>query len=299
VTRPGSLLASRLPVPILPLSAQPIACWCRSNLAGAIKSGFRVRRNIAISSIRSFPSMAGLPYTSRAIREDQPGLAGADICRPGRPAGAARKRSNRKTCAGEPRARSSATVERISIGRGLPDRYDRHANREPGSQRRHNGPPFRVAGDAAQAGGRRRVRHRLRRFRHVLVGGDRGERHRDALHVRAQRQLGGYRRQKSCRVSSHYRLTVGTFEENVESVLGGRRVDIAFVDAIHTGAFVRDQYSILRRHLRPGALVLFDDIGFSADMRDCWTGIAAGPEVISSARLGDRLGIVEVGSKPP
>jgi len=49
-------------------------------------------------------------------------------------------------------------------------------------------------------------------------------------------------------VSSHYRLTVGTFEENVESVLGGRRVDIAFVDAIHTGAFVRDQYSILRRH---------------------------------------------------
>jgi predicted O-methyltransferase YrrM len=71
-------------------------------------------------------------------------------------------------------------------------------------------------------------------------------------------------------------------------------VDLAFVDAIHTGDFVRAQYAILKRHMRPGGLILFDDIAFSDDMASCWAQIAQGDEVIGSARLGRRVGVIEV-----
>ena len=94
-------------------------------------------------------------------------------------------------------------------------------------------------------------------------------------------------------ISHRYRLTVGTFEDHVASTLDGRGIDIAFVDAIHTDGFVTAQYAVLKRYLRKGALVLFDDIGFSEEMRSCWARIAVGPEVIASARLEHRLGILE------
>ncbi|CAN5310584.1 hypothetical protein BH10PSE9_BH10PSE9_21780 [soil metagenome] len=95
-------------------------------------------------------------------------------------------------------------------------------------------------------------------------------------------------------ISDRYTLTVGTFEDNAERVLAGRTIDIAFVDAIHTGAFVRAQYTILRRHMQAGGIVLFDDINFSDDMGACWSEIAIAPEVAASARIGNRLGIVEL-----
>jgi predicted O-methyltransferase YrrM len=101
-------------------------------------------------------------------------------------------------------------------------------------------------------------------------------------------------RENLAAISNRYRLTVGTFEDHVEAELAGRSIDIAFVDAIHTGSFVRAQYAILRRHTRRGSLILFDDIDFSGDMRACWTEIAAAPEVATSAQIGGRLGIVEL-----
>ena len=39
---------------------------------------------------------------------------------------------------------------------------------------------------------------------------------------------------------------------------------------------------------------LFDDIEFSDDMRQFWTEIATAPEVAASARIGERVGIVEL-----
>jgi hypothetical protein len=41
-------------------------------------------------------------------------------------------------------------------------------------------------------------------------------------------------------------------------------------------------------------LVLFDDIGFSPDMNQCWKDLAMRPEVASSYELGSRVGIVEL-----
>jgi predicted O-methyltransferase YrrM len=52
-------------------------------------------------------------------------------------------------------------------------------------------------------------------------------------------------------------------------------VDIAFIDAIHTPKAVLLQYDILKRIMKPGGLILFDDIGFSEAMKACWEKIAS------------------------
>lgn len=96
-------------------------------------------------------------------------------------------------------------------------------------------------------------------------------------------------------ISPDFRLTLGTFEEHAASVLGGKDVDICFIDAIHTREFVTRQYAIARRYMKAGALVLFDDIRFSPDMLACWTDIANAADVVSSAEIGRRVGIVELG----
>jgi len=96
-------------------------------------------------------------------------------------------------------------------------------------------------------------------------------------------------------VSSQFDLVQGTFEENIESMLPpDRRIDIAFVDAIHTSEFVFRQFAILLPHMDPGGLILFDDIDFSPDMVSCWETLSRHPRVRASAAIGRRLGIVEL-----
>lgn len=98
-------------------------------------------------------------------------------------------------------------------------------------------------------------------------------------------------------ISRAFDLVTGTFEERIDStLLPGQRIDIAFVDAIHTSAFVFRQFEILLPRMTAGGLVLFDDIDFSADMQSCWHTIARDPGVVASATFGRRLGIVELGS---
>lgn len=96
-------------------------------------------------------------------------------------------------------------------------------------------------------------------------------------------------------VSDRFTLTVGTFEQSVDSVLlPDQRIDIAFVDAIHTSAFVFRQFEVLLPRMAPKALILFDDIDFSADMAACWDRLSRHPGVLASATFGRRLGIVEL-----
>jgi predicted O-methyltransferase YrrM len=104
----------------------------------------------------------------------------------------------------------------------------------------------------------------------------------------------GIARRNLGRISPRFTLILGTFEENAAAALAGRTVEMAFVDAIHTSAFVHRQFDILRRHLAPGALVLFDDINFSDDMRACWAEIARQDSLAASASVGNRVGIVEL-----
>lgn len=96
-------------------------------------------------------------------------------------------------------------------------------------------------------------------------------------------------------ISQRYRLTVGTFEEHVGACLGERQcIDLAFIDAIHTPAFVLPQLELVLAHCRPDALVILDDIQFSVEMRACWDQLAAEARFRASLALGERVGLLEL-----
>lgn len=96
-------------------------------------------------------------------------------------------------------------------------------------------------------------------------------------------------------IDSRFVLTVGTFEDNAQAVIEDQAIDVAFIDAIHRSEFVLPQFGLIRERLRRPGLVLFDDIGFSEDMKSCWASVAAHPEVVSALAVDQRLGVVEVG----
>ena len=94
-------------------------------------------------------------------------------------------------------------------------------------------------------------------------------------------------------IGRRFELTVGTFEENIDRTLSpGERIDIAFIDAIHTSEFVEPQFELVANRIAPGGIVLLDDIDFSADMRSCWDRIRADRRLVASVEV-DRVGIVE------
>lgn len=95
-------------------------------------------------------------------------------------------------------------------------------------------------------------------------------------------------------ISKRFTLTRGIFEDCAANTLVEKSVDMAFIDAIHTSQFVYAQYEKLKPYFKRDALVLFDDIGFSPDMNQCWKDLAVRPEVASSYELGSRVGIVEL-----
>jgi predicted O-methyltransferase YrrM len=74
----------------------------------------------------------------------------------------------------------------------------------------------------------------------------------------------------------------------------GRQVDIAFIDAIHTGAFVRSQVDLLLPGMKPGGLLLVDDITFSGDMRKCWSDLAMDERFCAALTLDSRVGLLEL-----
>lgn len=95
-------------------------------------------------------------------------------------------------------------------------------------------------------------------------------------------------------ISNRFVLTVGTFEDNAARVLKAGTVGIGFIDAIHTAEFVYSQYAILKQYLMPGAIVVFDDISFSAGMKECWLDIARQDDVVASLTFGTRVGLIEI-----
>lgn len=93
-------------------------------------------------------------------------------------------------------------------------------------------------------------------------------------------------------VSPKHVLTLGTFEANLDVIKAP--VSISLIDAIHTGEFVNEQFSLVRKVSKPGALVLFDDINFSDDMKQCWAEISEDPTWPGVWQLGSRVGVVEL-----
>lgn len=91
---------------------------------------------------------------------------------------------------------------------------------------------------------------------------------------------------------SRFTAVVGTFEDHVDASLRGRPIDVAFIDAIHTRAWVSPQFALVQERLSPGGLVLLDDIDFSAEMRACWRTLAGGPRVEGAVEVGGRVGVL-------
>jgi predicted O-methyltransferase YrrM len=92
------------------------------------------------------------------------------------------------------------------------------------------------------------------------------------------------------------RPVLGTFEEHVERELQGRAIGLAFVDAIHTSAFVDAEVDLLLPRMEPRGLVVLDDIAFSDDMRACWERWASDDRVLASVAVDGRAGILELAS---
>lgn len=105
----------------------------------------------------------------------------------------------------------------------------------------------------------------------------------------------GFAKNNLSKISNRFQLTVGTFEENIDKHLGdNQKIDIAFIDAIHTSAFVFPQLDIVVNRSKPGTIILLDDINFSPDMEDCWDKVSKDPRFSASAFIGNRVGVVEV-----
>lgn len=84
------------------------------------------------------------------------------------------------------------------------------------------------------------------------------------------------------------------FEASIDSCLkSGEKIDIAFVDAIHTDEVVSRQLEILIQRLNSRGLILVDDISFSEDMKSCWNKWASDARVSASVAVADRVGIIE------
>lgn len=94
-------------------------------------------------------------------------------------------------------------------------------------------------------------------------------------------------------VGSRYQLVVGTFEENVDATIT-EPIDVAFIDAIHTSAFVETQFDIVAERARSGAIVVLDDIAFSEDMQQCWQRVCKDRRVVAATTVTPRVGLVEL-----
>ncbi len=96
------------------------------------------------------------------------------------------------------------------------------------------------------------------------------------------------------RIGDRFDSVLGTFEDRIDAVLPeGQRIDLAFIDAIHTPEFVQPQLELVVSRSADGAVIVIDDINFSGEMRACWQRIAEDGRFVSSAALGERVGILE------
>jgi predicted O-methyltransferase YrrM len=90
---------------------------------------------------------------------------------------------------------------------------------------------------------------------------------------------------------ARYNLTVGAFEDHVSAL---PPIDLALIDAVHTREWVLPQFDLVAAACRPGALVLFDDIDFSDEMRAVWAEVAADQRVVGSVSVAGHVGVVEL-----
>ncbi len=79
----------------------------------------------------------------------------------------------------------------------------------------------------------------------------------------------------------------GPFHETLRPVLADRTFDFVFVDGHHDGPATIKYFEQIKQRVRPGAIVLFDDIEWSPGMATAWVQIKADPSIAdTTTKLG-------------
>ena len=95
-------------------------------------------------------------------------------------------------------------------------------------------------------------------------------------------------------IGSAFELVPRPFEDGIDDVLGDERIDIAFLDGIHTSEWVVPQFELVVDRAAPEAVVVCDDIDFSNDMAACWSTLARDSRVQAAARVTSRVGLLQL-----
>lgn len=93
-------------------------------------------------------------------------------------------------------------------------------------------------------------------------------------------------------IGDRAKLIAGTFEANQASL--PEKIDLAFIDAIHTRSFVLRQLHLVLERAVAGSLIILDDINFSSEMQDLWRELARDPHFTAAFEVNDRVGILEL-----
>ncbi len=97
------------------------------------------------------------------------------------------------------------------------------------------------------------------------------------------------------KISDRFHATIGTFEDEIDSVLGdGEQIDLAFIDGIHTEEFVRPQLELVVARAKSGSVLILDDISFGDCMIKYWNEVAQDDRFIASISLSGRVGLLEM-----
>lgn len=84
------------------------------------------------------------------------------------------------------------------------------------------------------------------------------------------------------------------FEDFPQMLDPGARIDFAFVDAVHEKDVVIRSVRTLIGWMRPGGLIVLDDLQANDSMREAWPLVARHPFISLAARVNGRLGVLEV-----
>lgn len=71
----------------------------------------------------------------------------------------------------------------------------------------------------------------------------------------------------------------------------GAGIDLAFIDAQHTYDATMRYHQLMKRFASPGAIVIYDDVAWSAGMKRFWREALADPAITDALELGRRWGI--------
>jgi len=100
-------------------------------------------------------------------------------------------------------------------------------------------------------------------------------------------------------VSSNFKVHNSLFDDALDNLLPDiNQIDLAFIDGHHEKLATIHYWKKIAPKMRPGGLVIFDDISWSHDMRECWNFLARQADFSHAMDLGS-IGVCICGAPPP